>query len=144
MPVWQLPNLCRARLQPCRMVCRMSLALAAGLFGFELPNSLFGLPAELHISIPKPDRLNPVLLLTNQILASARAHFRGVHGAGGNIAALTCSKSARLAALRQRHFAVKDDVRRLDAVRVVGIESVRSILPDIRMQKSFPMQLLFQ
>src|ERR1700688_2141221 len=42
-PVWQLTNLCRARLQPCRKVCRMNSALAAGLLGIELPHRLFSL-----------------------------------------------------------------------------------------------------
>jgi hypothetical protein len=50
----------------------------------------------------------------------------------------------RLAALRERHFAVENDVRRLNGVRVVGIKGVRSILPDIGVEKSFPLQLAFQ
>jgi len=67
-----------------------------------------------------------------------------VNGAGGNIAAFSDTVCARLAALRQRHFAVEDDVRSLSGVRVVGIKSVWSILPDIRAKKSFLVQLVFQ
>ncbi len=40
-PVWQQRNPCRARLQPCRKACKFSTALAAGLFGAELPHRLF-------------------------------------------------------------------------------------------------------
>ena len=89
-------------------------------------------------------RLKRVLLLTNQILAAARAHFRGMRGAGGNVAAFSDAISSRLAALRQRHFAVEDDVRRFNGVRVVGIKGVRPILPDIRVEKSLPMQPAFE
>jgi hypothetical protein len=67
-----------------------------------------------------------------------------VHRAGGNIAAFTDAKRARRASLRQRHFAVEDDVRSLDGVRVVRIKGVRSVLPDVRVKKSFPVQLAFQ
>ncbi len=88
----------------------------------------------------KTHRLKPVLLLfPNQIPAAARAYLRRVNGAGRNIASLSCAKSMRLAALRQRHFAVEDDVCRLNWVRVVWIKSVWSILPDIGVKKSFPM-----
>jgi len=44
----------------------------------------------------------------------------------------------------QRHFAVEDDVRRLNGVRVVGIKGVRPVLPDIGVEKPFPMQLAFE
>jgi len=63
---------------------------------------------------------------------------------GGNIAAFSGPKRARLASLRQRHFAVEDDVRRLSGMRVVRVKGVRSVLPDIRVEKSFPMQLAFE
>jgi hypothetical protein len=86
----------------------------------------------------------PVLLFPNQIFAAAWAHFRGMLCAGRNIAPFSHPISARLAALRQRHFAVEDDVRRLDWVRVVGIKGVWAVLPDVRVKKSFPMQLAFE
>jgi hypothetical protein len=41
--VWQLLNLCRARLQPCRKVRKIGAASAAGLFKIELPHGLFSL-----------------------------------------------------------------------------------------------------
>jgi len=39
-PLWQQPNLCRARLQPCRKPPRTKTALAAGPFEIELPHKL--------------------------------------------------------------------------------------------------------
>ena len=44
----------------------------------------------------------------------------------------------------QRHFAVEDNVRRFNGVRVVGIKGVRPVLPDIRVEESFSMQLAFE
>ena len=88
--------------------------------------------------------LKPVLLLPDQILAAAWAHLRRVDRAGGNIATFSGGISARLAALRQRHFAVEDDVRRLNCVRVLGVKGVRAVLPDVCVKKSFPVQLAFQ
>ncbi len=41
--VWQLLNLCRARLQPCRKVFRIIAALAADLSDIELSHRLFSL-----------------------------------------------------------------------------------------------------
>jgi|SRR5580700_5151515 hypothetical protein len=61
--VWQLLNLCRARLQPCRKVRKIDAASAAGLFKIELPHGLFSLwGVNLLLHATKPHRLKPVLL----------------------------------------------------------------------------------
>ena len=73
-----------------------------------------------------------------------RSHLRGMHGIGGNIATFSYAVGTRLAALRQGHFAVQDDVRRFNGVRVIGIERVWSVLPNISVRKSLTLKLRFQ
>jgi hypothetical protein len=85
-----------------------------------------------------------VLLLPNQIPATAWSHLCRVHSVSWNIAAFPDTVRARRAVLRQRHFAVEDDVRCLNGVRVVRVEGVRSVLPYVRAQKSFRVKLPFQ
>jgi len=46
--------------------------------------------------------------------------------------------------LRQRHFPIQNNMRRLPTMRVIGIKGIRPILPLVRMEKSFPMKLPFQ
>jgi hypothetical protein len=53
-------------------------------------------------------------------------------------------KSPRRATARERHVAVEDDVGRIDGMRVVGIEGVRAILPDIDVSETFATELLFE
>ena len=40
----------------------------------------------------------------------------------------------------QRQFTVHDDVRCLLVVHMLGVKSVRAVLPDIAVEKSFPLQ----
>ena len=67
-----------------------------------------------------------------------------MYGSGGNIASFSHSISARLAALRQSHLALENDMRRLRCVFVIGVKRVRAILPDVRVKKTFLEQLPFQ
>jgi len=45
---------------------------------------------------------------------------------------------------RERHLAVEDDVRRIDRMRVVGVERIGAVLPDIHVSKPFLVQLPFE
>ena len=47
----------------------------------------------------------------------------------------------RRASTRERHLAVEDDVRRIDRMRVVGIERIGAVLPDIDVPETFLTQL---
>jgi hypothetical protein len=67
-----------------------------------------------------------------------------MHCPSGNIAPLPCTERLRRTTLRQRHFSLQNNMRRLAAMRVIGIKGIRSILPHVRTQKSFPMKLPFQ
>ena len=69
-----------------------------------------------------------LLLLTNQVPAAARSHPRGMDGACGNIAAFARAIGLRRAAVRQRHFAVEDDVRCFGR-RAYGQDKTRSVRP---------------
>jgi len=44
---------------------------------------------------------------------------------------------------RERHLAVEDDVRRIDQMRVVGIERIGAVLPDIDVPETLLTQLPF-
>jgi hypothetical protein len=67
-----------------------------------------------------------------------------VQDARGDIAALSYSVRAHLSALRHGHLAFENDVRGFDCVLVVRIKGLWSILPDVRVQKSFLVELVFQ
>ena len=78
-----------------------------------------------------------MLLLADQVAAAVRPHFRRMHGAGGHIHALAGFVRARLAVLRERHFAFEDDVRGLAGMAVVGIERARNVPPKKCVAKAF-------
>jgi len=84
------------------------------------------------------------LFLTDEVPAPPRPHASGMHGAGGDVAALARTVGMRRATLGQRHFSIEDDVRSLSGVRVVWIVRVRPVLPDVCVQESFDMKLAFQ
>ena len=79
--------------------------------------------------------------LADEVSAAVRAHARRMHGAGRNVAALARTIRFRDACLRQRHLSIEDNVSGFGRVRMIGIKYVRSILPHVRMQKSFTVQL---
>lgn len=64
--------------------------------------------------------------------------------AGGNVAPLADLVAARFAAPRQRHFAIEDNVRRLRGMRVVRIERVCAVLPDVGVKKTFLLELTLE
>ena len=47
----------------------------------------------------------------------------------------------RRASTRERHLTVEDDVRRIDRMRVVGVERIGAVLPDIDVPEAFLTQL---
>jgi len=80
------------------------------------------------------------LALTDKIVAAERAHTRGMNGTRRNIATIPWVVRFRFSIQRERHFATQDNMGRFRAVLVIGIESVRAILPDIRVAKTFFVQ----
>ena len=67
-----------------------------------------------------------------------------MHGTGRNIAAFAGCVGASCSAVRQDHFAIKDNVRGFGRVRVIGIKRVRPVLPDVGVDESFTVKLAFQ
>jgi hypothetical protein len=88
--------------------------------------------------------LMPALAFPDEIAATPRAHLCGMRRARGNIAAFPCAIRARLAALHEGHFAIEDNVRGFNRVRVVRVKGLRSVLPDVGVRKSLAVQLAFQ
>src|SRR5579872_246895 len=107
--------------------------------GFVTPAS-----RRLLLDPEKFDGRMPALLFTDEVSAAALAHTRGMHSPGGDVAALARTIGLRHAAVRQRHFSIKYNMRGFGCVRVVGIKHVRSILPHVSMQKSFAMELALE
>jgi hypothetical protein len=62
--------------------------------------------------------------------------------ASRNVAAVPDAKSLRFTAARQRHLAVKNDVRRQAGVCVIRIKCTRAILPDIGVCEPLRQKLL--
>ena len=62
-----------------------------------------------------------------------------MHDPGGDVASVAYTISVRRTALGYRHFSFEDDMRGLGDMRVVRIVRVRSVLPHIRVEKSFVM-----
>ena len=63
---------------------------------------------------------------------------------GRNIATFSSAISTRLSTLRQRHFSLKNDMRRFRGMSMVGIERVWPVLPDVSMKKALVMKLPFE
>ena len=95
--------------------------------------------ARLQTKLAKPE------LFSRRRGSGSRADpSRRMHRARGNVAALAHAIRLRLAAHRERHLAVENDVRRQTRVRVVGIERARAILPDESVREAFRFELLPQ
>ena len=68
-----------------------------------------------------------------------------MHSPGRHIwRALTGLIGLRHATARECHLAIEDDVRRVDRMRVVWIERMRAILPEINTAETFLPKLPFE
>src|SRR5579871_4327592 len=73
----------------------------------------------------------------DQVAAAGRADFGGMNRARGHIAAVPNAIGLRFAAARQRHFAVQNNVGRVNPVGMFGVLDARSILPNIEVDIAF-------
>ena len=85
---------------------------------------------------PQPDSL-----LSNDVTAALRAHLRGMHCAGGYIAAIALPIRLRFAVHRKRHFAVENNMRGKVVVGVIRVKRARAVLPHKCVGESFCLKL---
>src|SRR5262245_25882779 len=71
----------------------------------------------------------------DQVAAASRSHAGRVQGTGRNIATVSTAVGFRLSLEYQGHFAGQDNVRGFFGVRMIGVEGVGSVLPDVGMAK---------
>ena len=87
--------------------------------------------------IARSPEFKPGLALPDKVAASPAAHFHRVHGAGRNVQAGAFTVSFRFSIPGEGHFAVQNQMRGLAGGRVIGIGSVRAVLPDVDVADSF-------
>ena len=84
------------------------------------------------------------ILFADEVAAPGGAHTSRMHGPGRNAAALSGPEGVRLTVHRQGHFAFQDDVSRFTGMRVLRVESVRVVLPDVGVRETFGVELLLE
>ncbi|MFY9531988.1 MAG: hypothetical protein WBC04_04840 [Candidatus Acidiferrales bacterium] len=84
------------------------------------------------------------LFLADEVAAAARAHSGGVDSSGQDVAPIARTKTLRLAVHGESHLAVEDDMSRFGWVRVLGVECVWAILPDVGVRETFEVKLAFE
>jgi len=83
----------------------------------------------------------PESAFPDQITAALRTHFRRVHCICGDIAAFSLMISRCFPRYGEGHFTAQNNMRRLLRMRVIGIERIGVILPDVCAGKTFLIQL---